>query len=278
MTDTMSRDATIAVAMTYLHDGLINHDVDRVRLAPDARRINNGEITCADREALRDVIVREPVAAIHNLRWVVDGDNAVVLYDLMVDWTRSQQSNSFADSKDWRLAYIGERFLVVDGLIHEIEVVYGGATDRNELPVRPTRTPAPAPDPPSRDEVIATSQTYLDAILSGDGSHIRIAPDAWRLENGHLDDSGGAIQASLTQTAGGPKLVTGMDNLRWYVEGEEAISLYSIVVDPRGLGPAHADESPIDMHIVERFRVHDGLIREIEPIISGWIGQPGAPS
>jgi hypothetical protein len=275
MPDTESRADKIAVAMTYLQDGLIGHDVDRVLLAPDARRINNGQVTCKDRDALREVIVREPVAAIHNLRWVVDGDDAVVLYDLMVDWTRGQQSATFAEPSTWRLVCIGERFHVVDGAIQEIEVVYGGAMEHDAPLVRPTRTPAPSPTPPSRDELIAVSTTYLDAILSGDGAGIRIAPDAWRMENGHLDDSGAAIRASLTQTGDGPRMVTSLDGLRWYVEGEEAACFYSIVVDPRALG-ADGDAAPVDMVIVERFRVHDGLIREVEPIISGWIGQPGS--
>ena len=98
-----------------------------------------------------------------------------------------------------------------------------------------------------------------------------LAPYAWRIENGRdMGDSGSAIQQMLTQMLGdGPKVVTGMDDLRWYVEGEEAVAFYTIDIDPTALG--QADAEPVRMAIVERFRVHDGLITEVEPVIPGWI-------
>jgi len=271
MSDQHSRDSKIAVAMTYLQNGLIDHDPDAVLLSPDARRINNGVLACPDPESLRRIILREPVAAIHNLRWVVDGDDAVVVYDMLVDWTRSEQSESFADPSTWRLAYIGERFHVVDGLIEEIEVVYAADAERRAPLERPTRTPPPAADAPERDDVIAVCQTYIDALFSGDGNSVLLAPYAWRIENGRdMGDSGPAIQQMLTQMLGdGPKVVTGMDDLRWYVEGEEAVAFYTLDIDPTALG--HADAEPVRMAIVERFRVHDGLITEVEPVIPGWI-------
>ena len=100
---------------------------------------------------------------------------------------------------------------------------------------RPARTPPPAADTPSRDEVIAVCQTYIDALFTGDGSSVLLAPDAWRIENGRdMGDSGPAIQQMLTQMLGdGPKVVTGMDDLRWYVEGEEAVAFYTLEIDPR---------------------------------------------
>ena len=60
-----------------------------------------------------------------------------------------------------------------------------------------------------------------------------------------------------------------MDDLRWYVEGEEAVAFYTLEIDPTALGQADADL--VQMPIVERFRVHDGLITEVEPVIPGWI-------
>ena len=65
-----------------------------------------------------------------------------------------------------------------------------------------------------------------------------LAPDAWRIENGRdMGDSGPAIQQMLTQMLGdGPKVVTGMDDLRWYVEGEEAVAFYTLEIDPTALG------------------------------------------
>jgi hypothetical protein len=273
MSGNESRESKIAVAMTYLQNGLIDHDPDAVLLGVDARRINNGVLACPDPESLRRIILREPVGAIHNLRWVVDGDDAVVVYDMLVDWTRSDQSDSFADPGTWTLAFIGERFHVVDGMIREIEVVYAPDADRHEPLDRPARTPPPSPAAPSRDDVIATCQTYIDALFSGDRDSVLLAPDAWRIENGRdMGDSGPAIQHMLTQMlAEGPKLVTGMEDLRWYVEGEEAVAFYTLEIDPSALGGDNADAEPVRMPIVERFRVHDGLITEVEPVIPGWI-------
>jgi len=271
MSSNDSRDSKIAVAMTYLQNGLIEHDPDAVLLSDDARRINNGVLACPDPESLRRIILREPVGAIHNLRWVVDGDDAVVVYDMLVDWTRSDQSESFADPGTWVLAFIGERFHIVDGKIQEIEVVYAADGDRHEPLDRPARTPAPSADAPSRDDVIAVCQTYIDCLLSGDGGSVLLAPDAWRIENGRdMGDSGPAIQQMLNQMLGdGAKVVTGMDDLRWYVEGEEAVAFYTLEIDPTALG--QVDAAPVQMPIVERFRVHDGLITEVEPVIPGWI-------
>jgi hypothetical protein len=273
MSSNDSRDSKIAVAMTYLQNGLIDHDPAAVLLSDDARRINNGVLACPDPESLRRIILREPVGAIHNLRWVVDGDDAVVVYDMLVDWTRSDQSESFADPSTWTLAYIGERFHVVDGMIHEIEVVYAPDGDRHAPLDRPARTPPPSADAPSRDDVIAICQTYLDSLFSGDGSSVPLAADAWRIENGRdMGDSGPAIQQMLTQMMGGDqKLVTGMEDLRWYVEGEEAVAFYTLEIDPSALGADTAGAEPVQMPIVERFRVHDGLITEVEPVIAGWI-------
>jgi len=262
-----------ALFITYLQNGLIDHDPDAVLLGPDARRISQGELVCPDRESIRRLIPGEPVGATHNLRWVVDGDDVVVVYDMLVDWTRADQSETFADPSTWTLALIGERFHVVDGLIREIEVVHALLADRHEPLDRPARTPAPSADPPARDAVIAVCQTYIDSLFSGDGSSVLLAPDAWRIENGRdMGDSGPAIQQMLTEMLGaGPKLVTGMEDLRWYVEGEEAVAFYTLEIDPTALGGDNAGAEPVRMPIVERFRVHDGLITEVEPVIPVWM-------
>ena len=101
---------------------------------------------------------------------------------------------------------------MVDSRIEEIEVVYARA-GRHEPLARPERTPPPAADPPGRDEVVAVCQTYIDALFTGDGGSVLLAPDAWRIENGRdMGDSGPAIQEMLTRMLGdGPKVVTGMD-------------------------------------------------------------------
>jgi hypothetical protein len=265
MTTTGERDAMIAVATTYLQDGLIGHDADKVLLAPEARRISNGEVVCEGGDAIRAIFPHEPVGAVHNLRWVVDGEDAVVVYDMLVDWTRADQSETFADPSTWTLVFIGERFHIVDGLITEIEVLHALGEGCEPL-TRPSRTPPPAAEPPARDDVIAICRSYVDALRSGDGGSVPLAPDAWRIENGQgVGDSGPEIRDMLVAMAGeGHNLILGIEDLRWYVEGEEAVAVYRLDLDPAALGRAGIE--PVHLPVFERFRVHDGLITEIEPV------------
>ena len=96
--------------MTYL-DALVSHDAASVRLADDVRRIGNGKDVVAGADALRAVIEREPVGAIDALRWVVDGDNAALVYDLDADLTRSTQSDDLRSARvEWIPSFIAERF------------------------------------------------------------------------------------------------------------------------------------------------------------------------
>ena len=272
MSDQHSRDSKIAVAMTYLQNGLIDHDPDAVLLSPGARRINNGVLACPDPESLRRIILREPVAAIHNLRWVVDGDDAVVVYDMLVDWTRSEQSESFADPSTWRLAYIGERFHVVDGLIEEIEVVYAADAERSAPLERPARTPpAGGRRARARRRDRGVPDLHRCAVLAATAARCcsLLTRGASRTGATWATAAPRSSRCSRRCSGEGPKVVTGMDDLRWYVEGEEAVAFYTLDIDPTALG--QADAEPVRMAIVERFRVHDGLITEVEPVIPGWI-------
>ena len=255
----------IAVAMTYLQDGLIGHDADKVLLAPEARRISNGKVVCQGRDAIRAIFPHEPVGAWHNLRWVVDGEDAVVVYDMLVDWTRADQSETFSDPSTWTLVFIGERFHIVDGLITEIEVLHALGEGCEPLQ-RPARTPPPADPPPPRDDVIALCQKYVHSLLTGDGDSVPLAPDAWRIENGHdVGDSGPRIQEMLTAMgAGEHTMILGIDDLRWYVDGEEAVAIYRLELDAAALGLE--TPGPVQLPVMERFRVHDGLITEVEPV------------
>ena len=112
----------IDVATTYL-DALVSHAADTARLAPNARRINNGKVTVEGVEALRAIIRREPVAKMDSFRWIVDGDQAIVFYELDADMQRGK-TGEFGPPEDRIPATIGERFQIRDDRIEEIEVVY----------------------------------------------------------------------------------------------------------------------------------------------------------
>jgi hypothetical protein len=120
----------------------------------------------------------------------------------------------------------------------------------------------------SRACLIATANTYLDALLSHDGSRIRLAANARRTENG-MDTGDGAAAVRKSVSRPTPDEVnTGMRDKRWFVDGDQAIAFY--LLDTSTLPPTPLHTTTV--HLVERFRVRRGLIREIEAIF--WVS-PG---
>jgi hypothetical protein len=90
----------IEIANTYL-DALVSHEADQALLAADVRRINNGKLSVEGADALRAIIRREPVAAMSEFRWLVDGDQAIAFYDLEADLARAsrRQGHDHADRR-----------------------------------------------------------------------------------------------------------------------------------------------------------------------------------
>jgi hypothetical protein len=274
-TDT-AREDIIAVAMRYL-EALISHDADSVPFAPDAWRITNGGPAVAGEEQLRAIIPREPVAEITDLAWVVDGEQAVVFYDLAADFSMVT-TGELGPVEDRVPCSIAERFRVRGGLIHEIEVVYAAASDRAGRP-RIGRAPATAtgttatgraggggdsgPKGPCPADTTAcvqwTALQYLGALLSHDGSAVPLAADAWRIENGHDSGRGDGIRDALALPI--MHVISRLDAMRWFFEGDQAVVLYSLAAAGGG-GVAATPAVPI----AERFRVRDGLIHEIEAV------------
>jgi hypothetical protein len=269
-----SRECVIATAMTYL-DALISHDVSGVRLAPDVWRMNNGHVAARGEDEVRSAIRVEPVAAIHSLRWVVEGEDAVAVYDLDADFTRSVQTTTFAPVSI--PAYIAERFKVRDGLIHEIEVVYWGDPTLSPRPARPFR-PASFPSGPcadgSRACAIETAGAYVAALASHDASAVPLAPDAWRLENGrNTGDDGESIRAAVESPV--MDVIVAITDVRWFVEDDHAVAYYVLYAEPGPLVGTHVPEPLLTpAYIAERFRIQDGLIKEIEAVF--WIDPPGS--
>ncbi|HEY7106005.1 MAG TPA: hypothetical protein VH986_06365 [Acidimicrobiia bacterium] len=266
-----ARPEVVATATTYL-DALLSHDARSARLGTGVRRVANGRQALEGDDAVRAVIAHEPVGAIGSLDWVVDGDTAAALYDLDADMTRVNGIDDFGPRERWIPAYVAERFRVVDGAIAEIELVHAATAVGTARPPRPERYPRGRGDAaPSRDQLVAAASAYLDALVSHDASAVPLAPQAWRVENGrNSGDSGAEIARALEADIMG--VVTGVRDLVWCVEDDTAIVFYTLDVDlgrlPNVLttGDAAGSETSAK-RLGERFRVHDGLLAEIEVVI-----------
>lgn len=111
----------------------------------------------------------------------------------------------------------------------------------------------------ARDELIATAKTYLDGILAADGSGARLADDCWRVEQGrNTGTNAEEVRAALETMS----YVKAMRNIRWFVadDGENVFAWYLL------------DLEGVTSFIAERFRVRDGLIREIEVVFAFAMG------
>ena len=244
---------TIEIATTYL-DALLSHDTDKVLLASDARRINNGRLSIEGADALRAIIRREPVAATSSFRWLVDGEQAIAFYDLDADLARLEDKPP-GPEETWIPAYIGERFWVRDGRIQEIEVVYAAGADLPR-PERPARSPAGSD---AREDVLAAARAYLDALVSHDGSAVPLASDVWRIENGRVTaDGADALRKSLESEI--MHTIQRIDEASWFAAGDGAAVFYTL--------HARAGGKDMVMRIAERFRVVSGCLAEIEAVFA----------
>ncbi len=109
-----SRESVIEAAEKYLFHGLVEHDGSKVPLAENVVRTEQGHNTGEGRNGLVEALahdVMNVITGIRNVRWIVEGDQAVAFYDL--DVTTSD-----------RPVLIAERFRVVDGFITEIEAIF----------------------------------------------------------------------------------------------------------------------------------------------------------
>ncbi len=111
----------IAVAETYIFHGLVEHDGDKVLLADDALRTEQGRSTGDNAAAIRASLespALQVVSGVKNLRWVVECNfddvcHASAIFDLEID--------AFGPRPP---VLIAERFRVEDGLITEIEAIF----------------------------------------------------------------------------------------------------------------------------------------------------------
>lgn len=237
--------STIDIATRYL-DALVSHDADSVPLADDVRRIDNGKVVVEGPDDLRAIIRREPAAATHGLRWLTDGDDAVVFYDLDADMGGAETIP----------AYIGERFTVRRDVITEIEVVYT-ALPGERRPPRPDRHRTA--DEPTPEELLTAAHAYVAALVSHDPSEVPVAEDVWRIENGRVTaDGGDDLRRSLASEI--MHTVQAITNERWFVGNDSAAVFYDL--------RAKVGEDDMMVRIAERFRVVCGELAEIEAVFA----------
>jgi hypothetical protein len=244
----------IDVASTYL-DALVSQDADSALLAPDARRLHKGKVIVEGADAIRDILRREPLAGMGDRRWVVDGEHAIAFYDLDADLARANGVTGLPDT--WIPTYVAERFVVREGLVHEIDPVFFADMARNPHPERPVRYPE---GDDAREAVIGVAQSYLDSLLSHDASGVALADNAYRIENGvYVGSTGAEIRAALEHSS--MDFLDRIEDVRWYAAPGSAVAFYTLYVDAGDAGEAVCT-------IGERFRVYDGELVEIEVVIS----------
>ncbi len=119
------REDVIAAAEKYLFHGLVEHDPEKVPLAPQATRTEQGRNTGDSRDAIAKSLrmdIMKVITGIRNVRWIVEGDQAVAWYEL--DTTASEKP-----------VLIAERFRVIGGEITEIEAVFVGPPAKRAEPL-----------------------------------------------------------------------------------------------------------------------------------------------
>jgi hypothetical protein len=132
--------------------------------------------------------------------------------------------------------------------------------------------------------IVAAATTYLDALVSHDATHIRLAPNVHRTEQGtDTGDGAAAIRKSVSLPTFDESIIDKRD-VRWFVDlpDHEAVAFYILDVgaEPTPLLPfIRPTVATGTVHLSERFKVQNGLITQIEAIFtvsttpnegSGW--------
>lgn len=118
----------------------------------------------------------------------------------------------------------------------------------------------------SRTTVIATADTYLQGgLVAGDATLVKLAPECVRSENG-WDTGGTKVMSDFFPHM---TMVKGMRNLRWLVEGNEAVARFDLQV-----------EGGYEIPIIEYFQVGPAGIVEIAPTfpMEGWMDNAIGPA
>ena len=109
-----NREELIAIASTYLYQGLLEHKPEEVLFADDCVRIEMGWETGGNAEQLREILKQDNYLinkAIHDLLWVVEAPYLDARFSLELHGIDI-------------VMRIATRFKIVDGLIQHIEILF----------------------------------------------------------------------------------------------------------------------------------------------------------
>ena len=288
-----TRACLIRTAQSYL-DSIVHHDGSKVPVTPHLRRTENGEVTADGEANFRAVQPQQPDNLGHaNTRFFVDEQQGTVIYYTLfrftgkLDPTRKTQIDDYPPLQKPFTTHMAERIKVERGLISEIEVIFenkvGTLDDPSGWPDQAgPALPAKAPVVPpgctdsSRGCLIAAANSYLDAVVTHDGSRVLLHPDVRRTQNGRTTAVGdAAIRASMLKE---PDMLP-HKNTRWFVDREQdtAIAFTLFVVQPANADPKrpayNSNGKGATTHLAERFRIQNGVIAEIEAVHTSEYGK-----
>jgi hypothetical protein len=253
-------------AMTYI-DALWAGDGSVARLHPDARRTHAGG-TSADEGAavIAGKVNTETLKDRKNMRLVIDEQKG----DVFAFWiVQGDVPNA---------GHVAERVRVKDGLITEIEVFVvmdAHHIDEIENPWPDESGDAPGAHgcaAPVRACLYEAAGTYLDALMIADGSAVMFAPDVRRTQNGrNIQEGEEALRASVAR-----ERLAFKRNFRLFAD-EHSGQVMALWLTGTNRPPDNVSTA----HVIERLRIEDGLISEIEvfyPLEQGTLdGTSGWP-
>lgn len=111
----------------------------------------------------------------------------------------------------------------------------------------------------SRECVISATTAYLNGIVAHDPANIPFADNVQRWENGVNTAMNAEQLRNSIKNDIGIKSVKGIRDLKWYVDGSDAIAFFVLDAVIPGTNIYVGTT-----HIFERFHVENGLINEVE--------------
>jgi hypothetical protein len=112
--------------------------------------------------------------------------------------------------------------------------------------------------------LVAATNTYLDALISHDASQVRLAPGARRTENASNTGEGADAIRRALEPPSLVQLVLAKRAVRYTVDPARHEVVATYLLDT-GLPPRL---NLVTSYVMERFRVEQGLITQIEAVIT----------
>ena len=219
-----SRASVIATADTYLQGGLVAGNADLVHLAPECVRSENGWDTGGTRVMSDYFPHMTMVKGIRNLRWLVEGSEAVARFDLQLEGGYEIPIIEYFQVGPTGILEIAPTFPLEGWMDNAV----GPADDR----FRRVRPAPPRSGPEARTAELAQECfAALDAHRPADAP---LGDDVTLTDNGQVTGRGrDAVVAALgdglwARTRAGRLL-------QWVVEGAEAVGRFEFDTDDDGL-------------------------------------------